>query len=154
MKKEDRKLLLLANTVMVAVILIHDADHFRQALCWSYDIPWSVKLVNLFVYAPSVIAFYLAVTGKRIAAIVTSANGLFIATAFANIHLRGASILPYWGVWNKSFFLLNVDSISWAILWVTVATGVGLGMAGSFVAGRSSVQLDQEKDSTAKNKVN
>jgi len=126
---------------MVMMVLIHDADHFRQALCWSYDIPWSVKFVNLLVYAPSVFAAYLAVRKKRLAAITTSANGLFIGIAFASVHLAGASILPYWGIWNKSFFLLGVDRVSWTILWMTVATGVGVAMIGSFVAGRSSVQF-------------
>ena len=104
MTTENKKLLIWANVAMVVMILIHDADHFRQALCWSYDIPWSVKLVNILVYLPSAFAFYLATKGKKIAAIATSVNGLFIATAFATVHLGGASIFPYWGIWNKSFF--------------------------------------------------
>lgn len=124
---------------MVLMILIHDADHFRQALCWSYNIPWSVKLVNILVYVPSFFASFLAVRNNRLAAAFTVFNGLFIATAFASIHLAGASILPYWGIWNKSFFLLNVDTISWTILFVTVAVGVGVAMIGSFVVGRTSV---------------
>ena len=130
---------------MVIMVLIHDADHFRQALCWNYTIPWSVKLVNIVVYVPSFIAFYLAAKEKRLAAAVTSVNGLFIATAFASVHLAGASILPYWGIWNKSFFLLGVDTISWAILSMTVAAGVGIAMVGTFVAGRSSVGSYREK---------
>ena len=136
--KRNKRMLVWANIVMITMILIHDADHFRQALCWNYAIPFSVKLINVLVYAPGFIALYLAARGKRFAAVATSLNGLFISTAFASVHLAGASILPYWGVWNKSFFLLGVDTISWTILLTTVAVGVGTAMVGSFVAGRSS----------------
>ena len=133
-------MLVLANIVMVTMVVIHDADHFRQALCWNYSIPFSVKLINVLVYVPGFIALYLAARNKSLAAVATSLNGLFISTAFASVHLGGASILPYWGIWNKSFFLLGVDIISWTILLMTVALGVGTAMLGSFVAGRLSTR--------------
>ena len=56
---------------------------------------------------------------------------------FAKVHLLGADI-PVWGIWNKSFFVLGVDAISWSVLAFTVAVGIGVGVAGAYVVGRLS----------------
>jgi len=52
MEKQNKKTLLWANAIMIAMIIIHDADHVRQASCWNYTIPLLVWLVNISVYTP------------------------------------------------------------------------------------------------------
>ena len=135
----NKKIIIWANIILVMMIVVHDADHFRQAICWNYPIPWSVKLINILVYVPSVVALHFARKEKKAAIPMTQINGLFIAAAFAKIHLFGASLLPYWGIWNKSFFVLGADTLSWIILAMTVATGVGVAIIARVVRHRLSV---------------
>jgi hypothetical protein len=102
-------------------------------------------LINALVYLPSLLDLYLAVKEREAAATATIVNGLLIALAFAKIHIWGASLLPYWGIWNRSFFVLEADSISWTILSVTVAVAIGIALIGSFVKGRLSVLKERHK---------
>uniref|UniRef100_UPI003DA4C812 hypothetical protein n=1 Tax=Celeribacter sp. SCSIO 80788 TaxID=3117013 RepID=UPI003DA4C812 len=48
-----RKTILLANIAMIAMIVIHDSDHVRQAANWCYTISAQLWLVNVSVYVPS-----------------------------------------------------------------------------------------------------
>jgi len=123
---------------MSLTIIGHDMDHVRQAHHWCYTIPASLCLINLLVYAPSMLALFLTFRHKRVAALTTIFNGLFVAISFAEVHLWRPSI-PVWGIWNTNFFLLGVDAISWIVLAITVFVGVGVAMAGVYVCGRQSL---------------
>lgn len=138
MEKQNKKTLIWANFIMVIMIIIHDADHVRQASCWNYTIPLLVWLVNISVYIPSIIALYLSRINKNSAAMVTVINGLLVAAAFAEVHLWRPTI-PVWGIWNSNFFKLGADSISWTVLAVTVFVGVGVALTGNYVRGRMSI---------------
>jgi phosphotransferase system glucose/maltose/N-acetylglucosamine-specific IIC component len=131
------KILTSANSAMLLTIVFHDADHCRQAMNWGYTIPLAVWLVNCIVYLPNGVALLLTRQRRRSAALATCLAGLLIAVAFAKVHLLGADI-PVWGIWNRSFFVLGVDTISWSILACTVAVGIGVGIAGVYVMGRLS----------------
>lgn len=122
---------------MIAIIMIHDADHVRQARHWCYTINTTLWLVNVIVYVPAMTALFLALRRSRRAAFVTSLGGILVAYSFAEVHLWRPSI-PVWGIWNQNFFKLGVDAISWHILAVTVLVGVGVAMAGAYVSGRQS----------------
>tara|TARA_R110002096_G_scaffold86792_2_gene199535 strand:- start:26754 stop:27197 length:444 start_codon:yes stop_codon:yes gene_type:complete len=135
---KNKTLLIRANLIMIAMVLVHDADHIRQAYCWDYTIPLLVWIVNISVYTPSFIALYLIKKNKNSASTATVVNGLLVAAAFSEVHLLGPTF-PVWGIWNKNFFILGADAISWTILAVTVAVGVGVSLTGNFVRGRLSV---------------
>lgn len=138
MNKKDKKILLWANIIMILMIIVHDADHIRQANCWGYIIPLSVWLVNISVYMPSLIALYLLKKEKSSTANATVINGLLVGAAFAQVHLWGPTF-PIWGIWNKSFFVLGADATSWTILVITIVVGIAVAMAGNFVRGRQSI---------------
>lgn len=129
---KGRQVLLLANLVMLAMIVIHDADHVRQARNWCYTIPTSLWWVNVLVYLPNGLALLLVAARRRISALMTAAAGLFIAIGFAKVHLWGTSAI--WGVWRKSFFQLGADDLSWAVLAATIVIGLGVGAVGAYVA--------------------
>ena len=59
-----RKTILWANIAMIAMIVIHDSDHVRQAANWCYTISAQLWLVNVSVYVPSLIALALLWRGK------------------------------------------------------------------------------------------
>ncbi len=130
MSQRSHCTLLLANLGLLAMILIHDADHLRQARNWCYSIPRSVWLINLTVYAPSAIALFLTVIRRvRLAAIVTVAAGLFVAIGFLKVHLFGIDA-PVWGLWARPFVELGADAISWAVLVATAAVGLFVALVG------------------------
>lgn len=132
-----RHVLLIANIVMLLTIVIHDADHYRQAVNWCYTIPTSLWFINIAVYVPSSIALLLTLKSHRFSAIATSASSLIIVVEFAKVHLWMPSI-PIWGIWNKTFFELGADWISWTILTALVAMGVLIAMTGAWAMGRTS----------------
>lgn len=129
-----RRVLIGANLAMIAMIVIHDADHVRQAIGWCYTIGLQLWLVNISVYIPSFIALALILTGRRGGGPATCVNGLLVAAAFAEVHLWRPTI-PVWGIWNKSFLVLGVDRISWTILALTVFVGACVAMAGAYAMG-------------------
>jgi hypothetical protein len=128
-----RKTILWANIAMIAVIVIHDSDHIRQAANWCYTISAQLWLVNVSVYVPSLIALALLWRGKG-AGVATMINGLLVGAAFSEVHLWRPSI-PVWGIWNDNFFILGVDWISWTILALTVLVGALVSAAGAYALG-------------------
>lgn len=130
MTDRARNRLLLANLALLAMILVHDADHVRQARNWCYSIPRSLFLVNLLVYVPSVIASALALARRtRIAALATVVAGVFVAVGFLEVHLFGIDA-PVWGLWTRPFVELGADAISWSVLVATAAVGMVVALVG------------------------
>lgn len=127
--------LLTANFSMLLVVSIHDVDHMRQAMGWGYQFGILLLLVNLMVYLPNLISLYLVGKDKFSGIVWTSISGPVIAIAFLKLHLLGAWI-PIWGPWNRSFFALGVDSLSWWILVLTAVAGVVTGAIGIYCLGR------------------
>jgi preprotein translocase subunit SecG len=127
------KIIFWANIAMIAMIVIHDTDHVRQAANWCYTISAQLWLVNVSVYVPSLIALALLRRGKG-AGIATMINGLLVGAAFSEVHLWRPSI-PVWGIWNDNFFILGADRISWTILALTVLVGALVSAAGAYALG-------------------
>jgi hypothetical protein len=127
------ELLSIANIALMAIIGIHDADHVRQAHSWCYSIPTGLWLLNERAYAATGLALILTTLRRRVAAVATSAAArIFVAVGFAKVHLIGTSAV--WGIWKHIFFRLGADSVSWMVLAVTVATGLGVAVVGAWVA--------------------
>lgn len=47
---------------------------------------------------------------------------------------------PCWGPWNEPFTVLGVDTLSWAILWITAVVGIVVGLVGAYLLGRSGAE--------------
>ena len=86
---------------------------------YTFTIP--LLIVNFIVYVPGALAFVLASRRPVAGAVATTVAGPLIAIAFLKLHLLGAWV-PVWGPWNEPFTVLGVDTLSWAILWITAAT--------------------------------
>lgn len=140
----SRKALIVANIAMLAAITLHDADHIRQAANWCYTITATLWIINVAVYLPSLGALVLSLRRHRFAARATSISALLIAILFAKVHLWKPTFNA-WGIWNKTFFELGADWISWSILTLLVLVGVAVAMTGGWVMGRTSM----EKQGTA-----
>ncbi len=140
--KENIRILKIANIIMLLMILIHDADHIRQAISWGYRFTFALLAVNCIVYMPNLIAFLLVRQGRFSGAVVTCIGGILVAVSFLKIHLLGAGAAKVWGPWNESFFVLGADALSWWILAITAAVGVGVAMTGMYVVGK-----ENERDS-------
>lgn len=133
----SRTALIIANIAMLLAITIHDADHIRQAAGWCYTITATLWIINVAVYLPSLGALLLSMHRHRFAARATSTSALLIAFLFAKVHLWKPTF-NVWGIWNKTFFELGADWISWSILTLLVLVGVAVAMTGTWVMGRVS----------------
>lgn len=88
---------------------------------YTFTIP--LLIVNFIVYVPGALAFVLASRRPVAGAVATTVAGPLIAIAFLKLHLLGAWV-PVWGPWNEPFTVLGVDTLSWAILWITAVVGI------------------------------
>jgi hypothetical protein len=133
----DQRLLIVSNVLMIATLVVHDLDHVRQAANWNYDIPAYLWALVLLTYVPSGVSLLLALKGSGYAAHATAAGSMLIAFEIAKLHLCGTS-LEIWGVWNRSFFDLGVDAVSWGVLVGTIFCGVCASMTGVVALRRMS----------------
>ncbi len=113
--------------VILASILMHDADHLRQAFNWGYSIPFALLVLNLVVYLLPAVSIFLIKMRRMSAPLVTGFTGIFTTAGFLIIHLCGA-FSGLWGIWNYSYFELikgvtyngvfyqGVDVWSWIFL--------------------------------------
>nr|WP_137607919.1 hypothetical protein [Lactiplantibacillus daoliensis] len=101
---------------------------------WNYHFTLALLLVNIIVYLPNLISLVLASQGQLNGVVATLISGPLIAIAFLKLHLLGAW-LPVWGPWNRSFFALGVDAISWWILVITAVAGILVGMIATYILG-------------------
>lgn len=136
---KSKSILIFSNFAMILTILVHDADHIRQAYNCGFIIPGVLWLVNILVYLPNLYALKNSFQSKTNAAQATAIGSLLIAFLFAKVHLW-KPFFPIWGMWNKTFFELNADAMSWTILALTVLMGVFAAMASCWVMGRQSLQ--------------
>jgi hypothetical protein len=104
---------------------------------YTFTIP--LLIVNFIVYVPGALAFVLASRRPVAGAVATTVAGPLIAIAFLKLHLLGAWV-PVWGPWNEPFTVLGVDTLSWAILWITAVVGIVVGLVGAYLLGRSGAE--------------
>ena len=115
--------------MMLLAITLHDADHIRQAANLCYTITATLWIINIAVYLPSLAALALSLRHHRFAPLATSTSALLIAFLFAKVHLWKPTFNA-WGIWNKTFFALGADWISWSVLTLLVLVGVVVAMTG------------------------
>ena len=135
--KEGRRAVFWANVVMLAIITIHDADHIRQAKNWCYQIPPSLWFINVAVYVPNLLSLAATWRDWRWAPHATAISSLAIAILFAKVHLY-RPFADVWGIWNRNFFVLGADWISWSILGLTVFGGLASALVCAWSVGRAS----------------
>ena len=77
--------------IMLVAVLIHDADHIRQAFKWTYSIPLSLWALNLTVYVLPVVSIFLSKSRRFSATLVSAIAGVFTSASFVILHLCGSS---------------------------------------------------------------
>lgn len=125
--KKTKRIMYILAFIILGSILMHDADHLRQAFNWGYSIPFALLVLNLVVYLLPVVSIFLIKTERISSTLVTGFTGIFTTAGFLIIHLCGA-FSGLWGVWNYSYFDLikgvtyngvfykGVDVWSWIFL--------------------------------------
>jgi hypothetical protein len=73
----------------------------------------------------------------RLASRALAHCSLAIAILFAKVHLY-RPFANVWGLWNRNFFALGADWISWSILAFTVAGGIISAMICAWAIGRAA----------------
>lgn len=93
------------NLALLAVTLLHDADHIMQARRWKYHIPLQLWIINLAVYVMPVVSEFL-IKNKRAASFGSVAfGGVLTSTAFVKVHTWKPTT-DVWGIWNYNYFKL------------------------------------------------
>ncbi|GFZ27036.1 hypothetical protein [Lactobacillus corticis] len=129
--------------LLLDMISIHDCDHMRQAMGWNYHFTLQVLLVNLIVYVPSWLAIILLSKDRMSGIGATIVSGVLIGGAFLKVHLLGPWI-KVWGPWNRTFFALGVDSLSWWILAWTAIIGVFVSMGSMYILGSERQRIKDQ----------
>lgn len=127
--------LAVANIVMLVTLLLHDLDHERQISTLCLKIETWQKVATWMDFLPNVVALWLCRKRVRYA----SHASVFAAVSIGPIlvaHLIGGPAVM--GTYSLSYWDLGVDRLSWAALWVLMATCVYTGVVGiaAFKAGR------------------
>ncbi len=154
-KMDDKglKRVWISALVILLSILMHDADHIRQAVNWGYSIPISLLVLNLTVYIFPFVSIFLIKLGRMSSTLVTAVGGVFTTIGFLVIHLFGAAS-GLWGVWNYSYFEL-IEGVTWNggfyqgvdwISWVFLFEVPLLCLPSSFFAFREFLRLRKEKN--------
>ena len=132
-------LAILFAVIIGPAILRFGTDAALWLMAWGYTFTIPLLIVNFIVYVPGALAFVLASRRPVAGAVATTVAGPLIAIAFLKLHLLGAWV-PVWGPWNEPFTVLGVDTLSWAILWITAVVGIVVGLVGAYLLGRSGAE--------------
>jgi hypothetical protein len=110
--------LLWCNVGVLALLVLHDLDHLRQADDADFAIPARLFVANFAAYVPTVLALYLCWRGDRRAPMLTMYAALWWIAAFVAVHLVGAG--SFYGLWTTPYPELGVDWISWTLFAIPI----------------------------------
>lgn len=94
------------NLALLAVTLLHDADHIIQARRWHYKIPLQLWIINLAVYVMPTVSEFLVRNKRSSSFSAVAAGGLLTTIAFEKVHFWKPTT-DVWGVWNNNYFKIN-----------------------------------------------
>ena len=115
--------LVVAAAAFLAANLLHSADHLRQGLA---GVTLEVKAGGGLVTAAAVMALVVAVRRHPSAPSIATAVGFVAALLVVQSH-----VIPHWSVLSDSYIDdVRADVLSWVIVWLEIATGLALGVAG------------------------
>jgi hypothetical protein len=116
------RLLLPANLVLVALLLVHVLDHeLRQ----TASVPDAAGAAGLAGFAAALLALGLTAARSRLAAPATALVGFATAAGFLAVH-----VLPDWGPFSQPYPDIDVDAASWAAMLVPAAAAAAAGAIG------------------------
>ena len=112
--------ILYAAIVLFALQVVHALDH---AIGHPPDAIGQVP--GLFGFITNAAVIYLAWREDALAPLAAAAVGFFSAAALIAIHLA-----PHWGALSDPYSKLDLPAISWAIVLVSIAWSLFLGVLG------------------------
>jgi DMSO/TMAO reductase YedYZ heme-binding membrane subunit len=120
----DRRLdtLSLAAAAFVAANLLHTLDHLRQG---TGDLATEVLAGGTVLSALAILTLVLAVRRHPRAALWAAVVGTWSALGVIASH-----VAPHWSAFSDSYFEIDADALSWAVMLAEVLTAAYLGLVG------------------------
>ncbi len=114
--------LTVASIAFVAANVAHSLDHLRQG---TGDLATEVLAGGTVLSLLAVTTLVLVLRGDRRAPLVAAVVGLWSALGVAASH-----IAPHWSAFSDSYFDIDVDALSWAVMLAEIAAAAVLGLVG------------------------
>ena len=112
----------LAATAFVAANLLHTLDHLRQG---TGDLATEVLAGGTVLSTLAILTLVLALRRHPRAALWAAVVGTWSALGVAASH-----VAPHWSAFSDSYFEIDADALSWAVMLAEVLAAAYLGFAG------------------------
>lgn len=107
---------------VLALTLLHDADHMRQ----GRDLPTTLNVIGIVAPLLALAVLIGVARGWRGGTIAATGFGFLTALGLIAIH-----VLPSWSAISDPYGEANVDAASWLSLIALIVASTALGVAGS-----------------------
>jgi hypothetical protein len=114
--------LTLAATAFVAANLLHTLDHLRQG---TDDLTTEILAGGTVLSILAVLTLVLALRRHPRAALWAAVVGTWSALGVIASH-----IAPHWSAFSDSYFEIDADALSWAVMLAEVLAAAYLGLVG------------------------
>ena len=122
MKQRKLDTLALAAAAFVAANLLHTLDHLRQG---TGDLATEVLAGGTVLSALAILTLVLALRRHPRAALWATVVGAWSALGVIASH-----IAPHWSAFSDSYFEIDADALSWAVMLAEVLAAAYLGLVG------------------------
>ena len=112
----------LASTAFVAANVLHTLDHLRQG---TGDLATEVLAGGTVLSALAILTLVLALRRHPRAALWAAVVGTWSALGVIASH-----IAPHWSAFSDSYFEIDADALSWAVMLAEVLAAAYLGLVG------------------------
>ena len=112
----------LAATAFVAANVLHTLDHLRQG---TDDLAPEILAGGTVLSILAVLTLVLALRRHPRAALWAAVVGTWSALGVIASH-----IAPHWSAFSDSYFEIDADALSWAVMLAEVLAAAYLGLAG------------------------
>jgi hypothetical protein len=122
MKQRNLDTLALAAAAFVAANLLHTLDHLRQG---TGDLATEVLAGGTVLSALAILTLVLALRRHPRAALWAVVVGAWSALGVIASH-----VAPHWSAFSDSYFEIDADALSWAVMLAEVLAAAYLGFVG------------------------
>jgi hypothetical protein len=122
MKQRKLDTLALAAAALVAANLLHTLDHLRQG---TGDLATEVLAGGTVLSALAILTLVLALRRHPRAALWAAVVGAWSALGVIASH-----VAPHWSAFSDSYFEIDADALSWAVMLAEVLAAAYLGLVG------------------------
>jgi hypothetical protein len=112
----------LAAAAFVAANVLHSLDHLRQG---TDDLATEILAGGTVLSTLAVLTLVLALRGHPRAALWAAVVGAWSALGVIASH-----IAPHWSAFSDSYFEIDADALSWAVMLAEVLAAAYLGLVG------------------------